>query len=156
MKRTIPMTPMRRVFWLAICFLPLACGVKEKTPGSNQFPVVTSGELPAGIVVTKGKKFLVRSSASEISSGQVTILYKVVTDGMDLLSASEYTIDVQYLMPEMPEMAVTPAKIELPTPGQVKVTYDISMGGRWDITLKFLKGGTVVDTILFSYDAKDT
>lgn len=131
-------------------FFVLSCGVKEKPIGSGQ-PNILSGDLPKGVVSTKERKFLVRPSTSDFQVGEVTILYKIVTDEIDLPSTPEYSFEVKYRMPEMPEMPVTPATIQIPSSGQFKVTYDISMGGLWEVTLTVKKHGSTIDSLTYSF-----
>lgn len=126
------------------------CGAKDKPIGSGQ-PNILSGDLPQGVVSTKERKFLIRPSTNDFQVGEVTVLYKIVTHEIDLPSSPEYSFEVKYWMPEMPEMPVTPAKIEAPASGQFKVTYDISMGGLWEITLTVKKHGSAVDSLTYSF-----
>lgn len=125
------------------------CGVKDKPIGSGQ-PSILSGDLPTGVVSTKGRKFLIRPSTNDFQVGEVMILYKIVTDEIDLPSTPEYSFAVKYWMPEMPEMPVTPAKIETIAAGRLQVTYDISMGGLWEIILTVKKHGSTIDSLSYS------
>lgn len=135
---------------LVLGLVLFGCGVKERELQGQPSPVV-GGNLPEGVWTTEDKKFLVRPSSHTFELGEFTVTYKFVTSDIDLPSPPDYTFTVHYWMPDMPEMPVTPAKIEVVSPGQVKITYDISMGGLWKATLNIQKNGTQVDTLTYSY-----
>lgn len=139
----------------AITLVVLGCGVKEREPTQGQSSPVVVGNLPEGVWTTKEKKLLVRPSSPTFEVGETTVTYKFVTSEMDLPSSPDYTFEIHYWMPTMPEMPVTPAKIEVASPGHVKVTYNISMGGLWEVTLTVHRNGNEVDTLTYSYNVPE-
>ncbi len=138
---------------LILALLVLSCGVKDR--GILQEPVVPSGDLPSGLVATKEKKFLIRPSLNAFPVAEVPVTYRVVTNELVPLDSSVYSIQVKYWMPSMPDMPVTPAKIENLSSGEVKITYDISMSGPWEIELSIVKDGRVADTWIYLFEVQD-
>ena len=134
----------------------IGCGVKDRPTVKATPPApLSGGNLPTEVLATKDKKFFVRPSTRDVQVGEISILYKLATQELDLPSAPDYSFQVRYWMPTMPEMPVTPAKVEMLAPGQVRVTYDISMGGLWEFTLEVLKSGVAVDSLTYSYDVPE-
>lgn len=135
-----------------ICAAVISCGVKER--GSNGEPtkaVVGGGQLPPGVFTTNDKKFLVHASKTEFSVEQSTVIYQVTTNALTSLGESTH-LEIQYWMPTMPAMTIVPPIIETIGTGKIKVTYDISMEGLWEFTLKIVKDGTVEDAFVYSYE----
>lgn len=135
--------------------LLVGCGVKERGPGVTPPAPVSTGNLPAGIVLTANKKFLVHPSNGDLKVGKMTVVYNVTTTALEPLGTLDYSYDVKYLMPDMPTMPVTPAEIRVLGAGQVSVTYDINMGGLWKFDVNVLKAGAVVDTLSYSFNVPD-
>ena len=94
---------------------------------------------------------MIRPSSNSLSVGDQSIVYKIVTDEIDLPTAPEYSYTVKYWMTDMPQMGVPPAKIENIAAGQVKINYGISMGGKWEIDVTIYRNGTLVDSLSSQY-----
>lgn len=130
--------------------------MKEHSPGgTNPQPVTSAGELPAGVVFTKDKKFLIRPSMSDFKVGAMTVTYNVVTPELDAAASPVYVLAVKYIMPTMPTMPVTPPDIKQVGPGKTQVTYDINMGGAWRIDITVMKDGAAADTYSYSFDVPE-
>ncbi len=133
----------------------IGCGVRDRAPTNGIVSPVASGNLPAGVWTTKEKKFLVRPSTAGFGVGEQTVVYKIVTSQIDVVTSSDFSIEVKYGMPAMPQMPVTPVKIDFTKPGEIQVVYDISMGGDWECNILFLKNGAEIDRLTYSFNVPD-
>ena len=135
---------VRAMKYFLMLLLLVACSVKDKA--DTQSPSVVQGPethqtLPSNVHWTSGKTFLVRvdKDAATFTVGTMTATYYLVDPS--LLPVADAELSVFYNMPEMPDMPVVPAVIEKTGPGLFTVTYDISMGGLWAVSLSFSRGG---------------
>lgn len=143
---------MRSFMQALIVLCLVSCGVKE-APSGNSNPQVAPGNTPIeGVLLTSEKKFLVKPSRTDfIVKEQLTVVYQIVDKNLEELNP-ETNLTVKYLMPNMPAMPVTPAKIVREGKGRFAVTYHISMEGPWDFLLSIEEAGVVLDTLKFSYE----
>lgn len=144
-----------RGYILVFVALSMGCGVKDRPSTNDTFSPVASGNLPTGVWTTQEKKFLIHPSKPGFAIGEQTVVYKIMTSSMDLVSTPDYSLQLKYGMPAMPQMPVTPAKIEFSKPGEIQVGYDISMGGDWEFILSIFKNGVEVDKLIYSFNVPD-
>lgn len=131
------------------------CGLKKREPSSSQTPV-TSAELPSGVSSTKNKRFLVRASVASLVSGQENIIgYNVVDDHLIPVNGSDISLEIAYKMPEMPGMGEFTSKASWSAPGTFAASYDISMGGLWEIRISLKKNGVLIDEAVYSYNVSE-
>jgi hypothetical protein len=132
---------------LVSSFLVFGCGVKPRDVGNNTQNQGGTGSAPPGALSTQGGKFYARPDSSDYRAGEeVAIVYNIVTTELEPVN-KDYSYTAKYWMPDMPQMPVTPAKIDTPDVGKLRVTYDISMGGDWKFEIGISKNGQPVDVL---------
>ncbi|MBI4403781.1 MAG: FixH family protein [Deltaproteobacteria bacterium] len=111
-------------------------------------------ELPKEVKPTKNGKYFVRASVDTLKSGEENkITYTVVGDNLEMPAAG-LSVEAIYWMPDMPEMGKFNASGTSSAPGKFALTYEISMPGLWEITLKFYENGSQVDEVVYSYNVE--
>jgi hypothetical protein len=143
---------------LLVLFFLSSCGVKEREPVNTAPAIQTQDkDLPAAVMYTANKKFLVKSSVEQIQVGDENksyvfqIDYAVSTTALIPLT-DNYLVEVKYGMPSMPQMKIRPAVISYPEVGKVSVIYAIDMAQDWRMEIKISKkDGTLEDTITYNY-----
>ena len=142
------------VSFLLLSFFLTSCGVKPRDAspiGSDQNMV--SDRLPVGIAIGKNKKILFSTSGDTLIAGEVNKLsYTLVTEKLNAADLSGVTLEISYRMPKMAQMG-TYKSVAIPSgPGKFDASYDISMGGDWEIRVALARGEEQIDEAVFYYN----
>ena len=137
---------MRKLLAVFLGVTLFSCGVKEPSI-SGSSPQVGTGGVEE-VLVSAEKKFLFHPSRLDCTvDPQFGVTYQIVDRNLEDLGAG-IALKVKYSMPEkMPQMPVTAAKIERVGPSKFRVTYDLSMVGKWEFLLSLEEGTQVVDSL---------
>lgn len=145
-------------FSLFVLAIVSGCGVKPRGPNTGDNPIIVEADLPEGVYLSTNRLYLVRPSFVSPSTEALlpfeenVMAYQVVGGKLLPEDFSQTEVEIEYIMPSMPEMGVFKAEIEVKGSGNIEALYEISMAGDWQMKLIFKKDGKPIDEIIFSYD----